>query len=88
MFWSLLRFTECVVGGPRYGGHEDEENSVMLKRFVEISAVAALVLGLGVASWSEPAAADRGGAVAVVWPSAPCSGLVSPVPTRGHATMR
>ena len=36
----------------------------MLKRFVQTSAVAALVLGLAAASWSEPAAADRGGAVA------------------------
>jgi hypothetical protein len=36
----------------------------MLKRFAQTLAVAALALGVAAASWSEPAAAGRGGAVA------------------------
>src|SRR5689334_3613098 len=38
--------------------------SVMKKTIVQTSAVAALVMAVGAASWSAPAAADRGGAVA------------------------
>jgi hypothetical protein len=64
MLWSLLKFTECVVGGPRRSGREEQETSIMLKKIGHLAAVAALVLGIGAASFGDPAAAGRGGAVA------------------------
>jgi len=63
MLWSLLSFRACVVGGPRDRGREEQEISVMWK-IVQTWFAAALMLGLAAASFSAPAAADRGGAVA------------------------
>ena len=63
----------------------------MLKKLVQIAAVAALVMGIGAASWTEPAAAGRGGGVAArqsrpAWLWVPYSVLALPAPTPVRVT--